>query len=160
MYNLKYKTGAHYPFYSTAMHSPEDSCWNKVCPGYDKTTKLNCFVQKSNDICDCCGKIGIKDCEVLIPGAGIVNACEMQKIKKLIKDGNGNIMFPNLLGDNGNGNGSPIVPPPTPTPVSDDNKNWFGKNFNYIMIVLLIIILIMIGVGLFMKNKGKKRRRK
>ena len=59
------------------MQALQDDCWDKVCPSYDKDTKLACFKDNADAICGCCKKRGLGDCKVLIPGRGLVDACGM-----------------------------------------------------------------------------------
>ncbi len=62
---------------NNVMMALQDDCWDKICPSYDKDTKLACFEERRDIICGCCKKRGLPDCKVLIPGRGLVNACSL-----------------------------------------------------------------------------------
>ena len=57
------------------LRAPQDSCWDKVCPGYKKEEKLNCLYANKSGICDCCKTANLSDCEVLVPDYGLFDAC-------------------------------------------------------------------------------------
>ena len=102
MNSINYMAG---PGYDTRMHAPQDACWDALCPLDVKSSnpaqeKLACFKNKLSQVCDCCNKSGLSDCEILIPGQGLVDPC------KLLGKGSGdaknhfcdcvNQMYPNI----------------------------------------------------------------
>ena len=68
--------------YGSRFHAPQDDCWDQLCPLNIKAAdpareKLECLKNKMSAVCDCCKKSGLPDCEILIPGKGLVDPCKM-----------------------------------------------------------------------------------
>lgn len=79
MSNYNYMLGANY---GTRFHAPQDDCWDRLCPLNVKASnpaqeKLACLKSNMSQVCDCCKKGGMADCEILIPGQGLVDPCKM-----------------------------------------------------------------------------------
>jgi hypothetical protein len=60
--------------------SPQDDCWDTVCPftgdpsGY-KQHKQECLKKKANAICECSKSNNISDCLITDPDKGLFDAC-------------------------------------------------------------------------------------
>lgn len=72
----------HGPDYGVGLRAPQDACWDKLCPLNVKSSdpageKLACLKSKMSQVCDCCNKGGMSDCQILIPGKGLVDPCKM-----------------------------------------------------------------------------------
>lgn len=52
-----------------------DDCWDRICPGFNRDQKLACLNEHREDICKCCSNSASGDCNILIPGYGMVDAC-------------------------------------------------------------------------------------
>lgn len=60
---------------NTKLQSLGDDCWDRICPGFDREQKLACISKHREDICKCCSNSASGDCNILIPGYGMYNAC-------------------------------------------------------------------------------------
>lgn len=60
---------------TTKLKSLGDDCWDRICPGFNKDQKLACLNEHREDICKCCSNSASGDCNILIPGYGMVDAC-------------------------------------------------------------------------------------
>lgn len=60
---------------NTKLKSLGDDCWDRICPGFNRDQKLACLNEHLEDICKCCSNSASGDCNILIPGYGMVDAC-------------------------------------------------------------------------------------
>jgi hypothetical protein len=60
---------------NTKLQSLGDDCWDRICPGFDREQKLACISKHREDICKCCSNSASGDCNILIPGYGMYDAC-------------------------------------------------------------------------------------
>ena len=68
--------------YGSPLRSPQDACWDTLCPLNVKSSnpgqeKLACLKNNMDKVCDCCHKGSMPDCEILIPGQGLVDPCKL-----------------------------------------------------------------------------------
>jgi len=63
---------------SNIMQAPQDDCWDQNCPlgsPPDGAAKVNCLYSKKDTICNCCKSHNMPDCQIVVPGQGIFDAC-------------------------------------------------------------------------------------
>ncbi len=59
------------------LQGAQDACWDQVCPSTKKDEKLACLKASAARICDCCQKRHMPDCQILVPGQGLVDPCQL-----------------------------------------------------------------------------------
>ena len=124
-----------------------DSCWDTVCTSYDRDEKLACLQNKNTDICGCCSQNATSDCEILVPGYGLYDACG---------DRGSVPSTPPAQPDDGDDGGS-IIPDVTKLvqKSSDNFVDFVKKNKTWIFLLLGLVILVLVLYILF-SNKKKK----